>query len=169
MTDNATKQTVLVTGASGFIATHCIRQLLERGFAVRGTLRSMNRVEEVRKAVGDTTSAIVFFETDLETDTNWCEAMTGVSYVLHVASPFPAEQPDDPDVLVRPARDGALRVLKVAKDAGVRRVVMTSSMASVMADRGKPARHVYTESDWTDITDKHVTPYEKSKTIAEQA
>ncbi|MEO0882773.1 MAG: aldehyde reductase [Pseudomonadota bacterium] len=160
---------VLVTGASGFIAMHCIQQLLSNGYGVRGTLRSMERVDEIRKAVGDSAAAIEFFEADLEHDAGWREATTGAAYVLHVASPFPAEQPDDPDVLVQPARDGTLRVLNAARSSGVRRVVMTSSMAAVMADRGKSAGHIYTEADWTDITDKHVTPYEKSKTIAEQA
>src|SRR6188768_4176728 len=120
---------VVVTGASGFIALHCVRELLERGYRVRGTVRSLGSEDALRRALlplepGDRLS---FAQAELMSDAGWSEALAGARYVLHVASPLPKASPKDEDELIRPAREGALRVLRAARVAGVTRVVMTSS------------------------------------------
>ncbi len=162
-------QKVLVTGASGFVALHCIDQLLKAGHSVRGTLRTMSRQDEVRQALGEPGDALDFVQTDLSSDTGWPQAVADCDYVLHVASPFPSEEPKHEDELITPARDGALRVMRAAKDSGVKRVVMTSSTVAIFGGRSKPDGHIFTEEDWTDVSDKHVAAYPKSKTIAERA
>ncbi len=121
---------VVVTGGSGHIAGYCIAQLLSDGWRVRTTVRNLGRAEEVRTTIGKIASnagAIEFVAANLNSDGGWADAVTGADYVLHVASPVPAVDPKNDDELVRPARDGTLRVLKAARDAGVKRVVMTSS------------------------------------------
>ena len=163
--------TVLVTGGSGFLGAHCIVQLLESGQTVRTTLRDLKREPEVREAVGsqtDTTN-LSFAVADLNKDDGWADAVAGCDYVLHVASPFPPQQPKDPDELIVPARDGALRVIKAALDANVQRIVMTSSVAAVRHTKEPPAGGVYSEKDWSDPDDTSLTPYTRSKTIAERA
>jgi nucleoside-diphosphate-sugar epimerase len=134
----ATESTVLVTGGSGFVASHCIIQLLEKGYKVRTTTRSQARFEDVRQmlvngGVGKEKVATVEFVTaELTQDDGWEAACKDCDYVLHVASPFPASVPKNEDELIVPAREGALRCLKFAKAAGtVKRVVMTSSTAAV--------------------------------------
>ncbi|MEE2565261.1 NAD-dependent epimerase/dehydratase family protein [Hyphobacterium marinum] len=163
---------VLVTGASGFIALHCLAQLLTAGHRVRGTLRSPKREEEVRRALtaaGCDVSSLDFVHCDLMEDAGWDEAVAGCDYVLHVASPFPAVQPKDENELIIPAREGALRVLRAAAKAGVKRTVMTSSVAAVSAGHDKSGGRVFNEDDWSDLDGPGVSPYEKSKTIAERA
>ncbi len=165
-------ETVLVTGASGFVAQHCIVQLLQGGYRVRGTLRSAKREDEVRAAIrngGAEDGGLSLVEADLTKDEGWDEAVAGCAFVLHVASPFPAVQPEDEDELIRPARDGALRVLAAAAKAGVKRTVMTSSIAAVSAGLDKSGGRVFDESDWSDLDGENVSAYEKSKTIAERA
>lgn len=127
------KQIVLVTGASGFIAKHCILKLLAEGYAVRGSLRTPSRADEVRIALGRhvPTDDLSFVTLNLDNDAGWEEAMMGCHYVLHVASPFPNGTPAHEDELIVPARDGALRALHAAAKAGVKRVVLTSSMAAI--------------------------------------
>ncbi len=159
----------LVTGASGFIALHCIDQLLKAGHSVRGTLRTMSRQDEIRQALGEPGDALDFVEANLSGDAGWTQATQGCDYVLHIASPFPPEEPRHENELIIPARDGALRVLRAAKDAGVKRVVMTSSSVAILGGHAKPDGHVFTEEDWTDVNDKHLAAYPKSKTIAERA
>ena len=114
--------TVLVTGGSGFIGSHCILQLLAAGHTVHTTVRSLGRENEVRSllrsAGADAGSRLSFFEADLEKDSRWAAAVSGCDYVLHVASPFPAAPPKNEDELIIPAREGALRVLRAARDAG---------------------------------------------------
>lgn len=161
---------VLVTGGSGFVGVHCILQLLEAGYKVRTTVRSLKREPEVRAMLkvggvepGD---KLTFFAADLMSDAGWAEAVKGCDYVLHVASPFPAANPKDEDELIVPAREGALRVLRAARDAGVKRVVLTSSFAAIGYGH-VPSGHVFTEEDWTDTTG--VRAYVKSKTLAEKA
>jgi dihydroflavonol-4-reductase len=135
-------------------------------------VRNLSREAEVREAVGkaaDAGARLEFAAADLERDDGWAEAVAGCDYVLHVASPFPPAQPKDPDELIVPARDGALRVLRAALDAGVQRIVMTSSVAAVRHGKQPPASGVYTEADWTDPDDTSLTPYTRSKTIAELA
>ncbi|TFB87555.1 aldehyde reductase [Cryobacterium algoricola] len=166
-----TGELVLVTGGSGFVGAHCIVRLLDAGYRVRTTVRSLGREPEVRAMVADggadAGSALSFTVADLLSDAGWAEAVNGCAFVLHVASPFPAREPADEDELIVPARDGALRVLRAARDAGVRRVVLTSSFATVGYGAQHPDRP-FTEDDWTDPTGA-VSAYVKSKTIAERA
>ena len=165
---------VLVTGRSGFIAMHCIVQLLAAGHRVRTTVRSLSREPEVRatlKAAGAGTDAgdrLAFFAADLTADAGWDEAVAGCDHVLHVASPFPADVPKHEDELIVPAREGALRVLRASRAAGVRRVVLTSSFAAVGYGHPQMARP-FDESDWTDVDGGGLTAYAKSKTLAERA
>src|SRR3954465_6441047 len=160
-------QRVLVTGGSGFIGAHCIKRLHQDGHAVRTTVRSLSREREVRDLVGDA-GALDIVAADLTADDGWAEAAAGCDYVLHVASPFPLGQPKHEDELIVPARDGALRVLRAARDAGVRRVVLTSSFAAI--GYGQPPRTTpFDERDWTDPTGSDVRAYVKSKTVAERA
>src|SRR3954466_15802175 len=159
-------QLVLVTGGSGFIGAHCIRRLHEDGYRVRTTVRSLSREPEVRAMVGDGPLEVV--AADLTADAGWAEAVAGCSYVLHVASPFPLAQPKHEDDLIVPARDGALRVLRAARDAGVRRVVLTSSFAAIGYGHGHPDKF-YDETSWTEVDGPGVSAYAKSKTVAERA
>jgi dihydroflavonol-4-reductase len=163
---------VLVTGGSGFVATHCIDQLLRAGYNVRTTVRSLAREPQARatlKATGTPrTEALAFVAADLGADDGWEEAVAGCRYILHVASPFPPHAPKHEDELIIPAREGALRVLRAARNAGVERVVMTSSFAAVGYGH-KPQTAPFTEADWTNISGPGVAAYPKSKTIAERA
>jgi nucleoside-diphosphate-sugar epimerase len=168
------EQTVLVTGGSGFLGGWCLVELLRRGYCTRTTVRSLTREAEVRANVGSQVAVgdrLTVLAADLTKDEGWTEAIEGCDYVLHVASPFPPAQPKDPDELIVPARDGTLRFLRASLAAGVQRVVVTSSVAAVRnagpgADRGGRA---LTEADWSDPDDLHLTPYTRSKTIAELA
>ena len=151
MSDTTLDQTVLVTGISGYIGLHCALQLLAAGYRVRGTLRDKAREAEVRRVLdghGDLGERLDFAEADLLQDSGWHDAAAGCAYVLHVASPIGVRAPDDENDFIVPARDGTLRVLKAAADAGVGRVVLTSSMAAVSADGAPPSRtKIYDESD----------------------
>ena len=162
---------VLVTGGSGFVASHTIARLLAAGHEVRATVRRQARVDGLRDMLGkagvDAHRRLSFFEAHLEKDSGWTEAMTGCQYVLHMASPFPHGNPEHEDDLIVPARDGTLRVLRAARVAGVERVVLTSSFAAIgYGHRTMPA--VLDESMWTQL-DEHTSAYVKSKTIAERA
>jgi len=160
---------ILVTGGSGFVAAHCIAAALNAGHTVRTTLRSPERAPEVRDmvtAAGADPAALTFAAADLTDDAGWAEAVAGCDAVLHVASPFPAGTVEHEDELIVPARDGTLRVLRAARDAGVRRVVMTSSFAAIGYGHPPTARP-FTERDWTDI-DGEIAPYIKSKAVAER-
>lgn len=166
--------TILVTGGSGFVASHLIIQLLESGHTVRATLRNASREAAVRQILQPhiTTEAntrLSFVVADLSSDKGWEDAVRGCDYVHHVASPFPAAQPKDEDELIRPAREGTLRVLRQSRDAGVKRVIMTSSFAAVgYGYKDLPAS--FTEANWS-ILDSgvQVPAYHKSKTLAERA
>jgi dihydroflavonol-4-reductase len=163
---------VLVTGGSGFVATYCIDQLLRAGYNVRTTVRSLTREPEVRatlKSIGTPRpEALSFVAADLNANAGWTGAAAGCRYALHVASPFPPRAPKHEDELIIPARDGALRVLRAARDAGVERVVMTSSFAAIGYGH-KPQAAPFTEADWSDPKGPDVAAYPKSKTIAERA
>ena len=162
---------VLVTGGSGFIALHCIDQLLEKGFMIRTTIRSESRKEEINKAMDkypNLDQNLEFHICDLLKDEGWEAAVDGCDYVLHVASPFILEVPSDENVLIKPAVDGTLRVLNACSKAHVKKVVLTSSVAAVAYGHG--AEKTYDESDWSNTgEDSGITPYAKSKTLAEKA
>lgn len=164
---------VLVTGGTGFLGAWCIATLLERGHDVRTTVRDTAREDAVRASLAvagaDPGDRLTVVAADLMADDGWADAVAGCRHVLHVASPFPPAQPKDPDELIVPARDGALRVLRASLDAGVDRVVMTSSIAAVRPAEGETADRALTEDDWTDGGDTSLTPYVRSKTIAERA
>jgi dihydroflavonol-4-reductase len=163
---------ILVTGGSGFIAAHAILQLLNAGHRVRTTVRNLQREPDVRgmlKQGGlEPSDRLSFFAANLESDAGWNEAVAGCEYVLHIASPFPANVPKHDDELIVPARDGALRVLRASRDAGVKRVVLTSSFAAI--GYGQPPQSTpFNETNWTNTTGTDVTAYVKSKTLAERA
>jgi dihydroflavonol-4-reductase len=164
---------VLVTGGSGFIASHCILRLLAAGHDVRSTVRSLDRAEQVRAALraagADPGVRLSFAEADLSRDEGWPAAVAGCTYVLHVASPFPPTLPRSDEELVVPAREGALRVLRAARDAGVRRVVLTSSFAAVGYGHPGARDAPFDEASWTVPDGADVQPYARSKTLAERA
>ena len=162
---------VLVSGGSGFIGCHCILKLLAAGHEVRATVRDLRRESDVRTMLTEGglkgSVALSFIAAQLESDGGWTEAAEGCDYVLHVASPFPAGRPSHEDELIVPAREGTLRVLRAARHAGARRVVLTSSFAAI--GYGQPPRTVpFDETDWT-VTTTAVSAYAKSKTLAERA
>ncbi|HVU44766.1 MAG TPA: aldehyde reductase [Terracidiphilus sp.] len=164
--------TVLVTGGSGFIGSYVILALLAEGYDVRTTVRDLKREPDVRamlKAGGAEPGArLKFFAADLMKDAGWADAVAGCEYVMHVASPLPSYVPKDENELIVPAREGALRVLRAARGAGVRRVVLTSSFAAVgYGHRRRTAP--FTEADWTDVNGGEMSAYTKSKTLAERA
>ncbi len=160
------KGSVLVTGASGYIAGFIIKQLLAEGWTVRGTIRNLAKADAVRATLG--APDLQLFAADLGSDAGWAEAMAGADYLQHVASPIPDAEPRDDQELIRPAREGALRALAAAKAAGVKRVVMTSSMAAIAYGMDGD-RRVFTEKDWTDPDHKDSYAYIRSKVIAERA
>ncbi len=164
--------TVLVTGGSGFLGSRAILQLLAAGHTVRTTVRSARREDDVRAMLkqggAEPGASLSFHVADLESDAGWPDAVAGCSYVLHVASPFPEGIPKREEELIVPAREGALRVLRAARAAGVKRVVLTSSFAAIGYGR-KPQKEPFDETSWTDVTGSDVRPYVKSKTLAERA
>lgn len=163
-------ETVLVTGGSGFLAGWCMVELLGQGYEVRTTVRDLGREAEVRGAVsagGQAGEKIAVLAADLTSDDGWEQAVAGCDYVLHVASPFPPAQPKDPDELIVPAREGTLRMLRAALAAGVKRTVVTSSVAAIAGGAKTPGP--LTEDDWTDLDFAGLSPYVRSKTIAERA
>ncbi|MDP9076500.1 MAG: aldehyde reductase [Bacteroidota bacterium] len=163
---------VLVTGGTGFVGIHCILQLLNQGYTVRTTLRSLTRKQEVLDmlAVGGLTGVdtLSFVEADLTKDENWVAAVKDCHYVLHVASPIFLKLPDHEDDMIRPAVDGTLKVLKAARDARVKRVVMTSNFGAVGYSH-TDKKTLITEESWTDPSHKGLSAYNKSKVLAERA
>lgn len=166
-----TSEPVLVTGGSGFLAGHCILQLLRAGHDVRVTLRAPAREAALRAALAkagvDAGSRLEVAIADLMRDDGWDEAAKGCSHVLHVASPLAAAAPKDEDELIRPAREGTLRVLRAAQRAGAKRVVLTSSFAAI--GYGRVLKRPYDERDWTKADAPGLAAYPKSKTLAERA
>ncbi|MGQ0456088.1 MAG: SDR family oxidoreductase [Hyphomicrobium sp.] len=172
----AQKETVLVTGASGFIAKHVVRELLDAGYRVRASVRSPSRAKEVTSAVAPHLAdpsgledRLSFVTLDLDRDEGWREALSGMEALVHTASPFPLVQPSDDQEAIRPAVQGTLRALRAAKSAGVNRTILTSSSVAVMFKARDNGRTALDESDWSDLSDPRSTPYVKSKTLAERA
>ncbi len=172
MTTIPSENKVLVTGGTGFVASHCILQLLKQGYYVRTTIRSLSRKDEVLAMMCEgglaDLSELEFVATDLNIDAGWDEAVAGCDYVLHVASPIGHEMPKDENEMIRPAVDGTLRVLKAARDAGVKRVVITSNFGAVGFSHTDTSR-IITEESWTDPKEKNLSAYNKSKVLAERA
>jgi len=161
---------VLVTGVSGFVGQHCAAELLKKGYAVRGSVRSMSKTDEVVKGISkeiDPQGNLEFCELNLMKDAGWDKAMEGCDYVLHVASPFVVKVPKDENELIKPAVEGTLKALKAAKKAGVKRVVLTSS--TVAMHGGQHGLIKINQDSWTNLNEKSVTAYFKSKTLAEQS
>ena len=172
MKDANREKLVLVTGGTGFVAGHCILQLLQRGYKVRTTVRSLGKKDKVKEMLktGGITSFedIDFIEADLNDDENWAEAVKGCEYVMHVASPIFLRLPKHEDEMIVPAVNGTLRILKAARESGVRRVVLTSSFGAVGYSHTDP-NTLITEKEWTNPNDKSLSAYLKSKTLAEKA
>ncbi|MBK1896197.1 SDR family oxidoreductase [Chryseobacterium paridis] len=164
------KETVLVTGGSGFIASYCILTLLKNGYKVKASLRSLKKSELVKQMLKEagfySFQDLSFVEADLQNESSWEKAAEGCQYVIHVASPTPHTDAKTEDDFVIPAKNGVLFVLRAAKKAGVKRVVLTSAFGAV--GFGTVKTTPYTEEDWT-ILDDTVFPYQKSKTISEKA
>ena len=161
---------VLLTGISGYIGNHCAVELLKNGYSVRGSVRSLSKKEKVIEAITkeiDPNDNLEFCELDLLEDKGWDRAMEGCEFVLHVASPFINIEPKDENEYIRPAVDGTMRALKAAKKAGVKRVVLTSSMVSMLEDADKSINIDY--NSWTNVKAKNVSAYAKSKTLAERS
>ena len=161
---------VLVTGVSGYVGQHCAAELLKNGYAVKGSLRSLSKSDKVTAAISkevDPKGNLEYCELNLMSDTGWEEAMQDCDFVLHVASPFVIEEPKDENELIKPAVEGTQRALKAAKKAGIKRVVLTSSMVSMLKD-AKGLVNINQDS-WTNVDAKNVTAYVKSKTLAEKS
>jgi dihydroflavonol-4-reductase len=161
---------VLVTGVSGYIGQHCAVELLKNGYAVKGSVRSLSKKDEVTKGIKkviDPNGNLEYCELNLLNDEGWEEAMEDCDYVLHVASPFINIEPKDENLYIRPAVDGTMRALKAAKKAGVKRVVVTSSMVSMLENADKSIN--IDSNSWTNVNAKNVSAYAKSKTLAEQS
>ena len=170
MSNSNSEQLVLVTGGSGFIASYCIIALLNEGFKVRTTLRNLNRTEEVIAMLKQggirSFENLSFVQADLGDEASWEAAVQGCSYVIHPASPTPNTSAKTDDDFVIPARNGVLFVMRAAKRAGVKRVVLTSAFGAVGYGTFKTTP--YTENDWT-VINETVFPYQKSKTLSEKA
>ena len=161
---------VLVTGVSGYIGQHCATELLKNGYSVRGSVRSLSKTNEVTngiKKVIDPKGNLEFCELNLMKDEGWEKAMEGCDYVLHVASPFVSREPKDENELIKPAVDGTQRALKAAKRAGIKRVVLTSSMVAMLGNANGSID--LNQDSWTNVNAKHATAYLKSKTLAEKS
>ena len=169
--------TVLLTGASGYIGKHITLQLLNQGYNVRASVRALSKSAEVRNAVtphlldsSNLDSRLAFVELDLEKDSGWSQALKGIDVLMHTASPFPLASPKDENDLIRPAVDGTLRALMAAHNAGVKRVILTSSVAAIYGCELPSGATAFDETMWTDVTHPiGRTAYTKSKTLAEQA
>ena len=161
---------VLLTGISGYIGNHCAVELLKNGYTVRGSVRNLSKTEAVINAISkeiDPKENLEFCELDLLKDEGWDDAMKGCEYVLHVASPFINIEPKDENVYIKPAVEGTERALKAAKKAGVKRIVITSSVVSMLENADKS---IDINSDsWTNVNAKNVSAYAKSKTLAEKS
>jgi dihydroflavonol-4-reductase len=163
-------KTIVVTGASGYIGKHVVKELLDHGYTVRGTVRSESKANETRTAVGpENLDRLEFVELDLTSDEGWDAALAGADGLAHTASPFPLATPKDPQEIIRPAVDGTLRALKAARSAGVRRVVVTSSCVAIYNDTLRADQSVLDETNWSPTGEPFTSAYDDSKTLAERA
>lgn len=161
---------VLLTGVSGYIGQHCAVELLKNGYAVRGSVRSLSKSDKVTAAINkviDPKGNLEYCELNLLKDQGWRDAMQGCNYVLHVASPFVTSQPKDENELIKPAVEGTQRALRAAKEAGIKRMVLTSSMVAMIG--GKKGNVNINQDSWTDVNAKNVSAYLKSKALAEKS
>lgn len=167
----STSDRVLLTGVSGFLGGHVALELLRQGFSVRGSVRSLGKAAKVKKTLashGADLTRLELVELDLLSDTGWEAAVDGCRYVQHVASPFVLEQPKDKNELIRPAVEGTRRAVQAALGAGVERVVLTSSVAAIIYGHEDEPPRTFTEADWSNLSSPLLTPYQESKTRAEQ-
>jgi len=158
---------VLLTGISGYIAMHCAKELLKRDYHINATVRNLDKVEDIKNALSALSldvDKIQFFQADLLSDDNWADAMADCEYVMHVASPYPLNQPKDENVLIKPAVEGTERVVSLAIKNNVKKIVLTSSVVAVSVGHTKKQ---YSEEDWS-FADKPIAAYAKSKTLAEK-
>lgn len=161
---------VLLTGISGYIGNHCAVELLKNGYSVRGSVRSLSKSKQLTQVIKkeiDPKGNLEFCELDLLNDSGWDKAMKGCDYVLHVASPFINIEPKDENEYIKPAVEGTMRALKSAKNAGIKRVVLTSSMVSMLDNANKSIDIDF--NSWTNVKAKNVSAYAKSKTLAEKS
>ena len=161
---------VLLTGISGYIGNHCAVELLKNGYSVRGSVRNLSKKEAVIEAINkkiDPKDNLEFCELDLLEDKGWDKAMEGCEFVLHVASPYVMIEPRDENEYIKPAVEGTLRALEAAKKSGVKRVVLTSSMVSMLENADKSINIDY--NSWTNVKAKNISAYAKSKTLAERS
>lgn len=158
---------VFVTGASGFIAKHILRELFDKGYEVRASIRSERRKGELEALYPGKTLEFAYL--DLENDDGWDTAMEGCQVLMHTASPFPLSDPKDPQDLIRPAVEGTKRAMKAAQAAGIKHVILTSSCAAIYKDASKPMTAPSDETNWTTPDAPYVSAYEASKTLAERA
>lgn len=172
MENSEKSNTVLVTGGTGFVGVHAIVQLLQKGYYVKTTVRTLKRKDELQDMLREggiqSFENLELIEADLTKDDNWDKAVQNCTYVLHIASPIFLALPKDENEMIRPAVDGTLRVLKAARDAGVKRVVMTSNFGAVGYSHKDPHTPI-TEKEWTDPNEKGLSSYNKSKVMAEKA
>ena len=157
----------LLTGISGYIAMHCAKELLKRNYHINATVRNLDKVEDIKNALSALSldvNKIQFFQADLLSDDNWEDAMADCEYVMHVASPYPLNQPKDESVLIKPAVEGTERVVSLAIKNNVKKIVLTSSVVAVSVGHTKKE---YSEEDWS-FADKPIAAYAKSKTLAEK-
>ncbi|MCD7059320.1 NAD-dependent epimerase/dehydratase family protein [Pelagibacterium xiamenense] len=162
---------VLLTGISGFLGGHVALALLKSGYSVRGSVRNLSKADKVRQTLenaGADTTNLEFVALDLNRDEGWKEAMEGCRYLLHTASPFVLQMPENKDELIRPAVEGTERALTAALAANVERVVLTSSMAAIAYGHDASRTAPFTAADWTDLEGRGVTAYVESKTRAER-
>jgi len=161
---------VLLTGISGYVGQHCAAELLKSGYSVKGSVRSLSKTDEVINGIKkevDPKGNLEFCELNLMQDAGWDKAMEGCEFVLHVASPYVTKEPKDENDLIKPAVDGTLRALKAAKRAGVKRVVLTSSMVAMLGDANGSID--INQDSWSNVNSKYASAYLKSKTLAEKS
>ena len=157
---------VLLSGISGYIAMHCAKELLKRDYQINATVRNLDKVEAIKNALSALSldvDKIQFFQADLLSDDNWEDAMADCEYVMHVASPYPLNQPKDENVLIKPAVEGTERVVSLAIKNNVKKIVLTSSVAAISSGHTKKT---YSEEDWS-LVDKPIPTYPKSKALAD--